>query len=262
MINATTIILGFIGGIVPALIWLWFWLKEDPHPEPMRLIIHAFLAGMLMVFLVIPFQSFIQSSFFPNSSENFFFSLFKYPTFLTPTANFLSSFIPIQILIVIIWAGLEELFKFIAAYWTGLKQKEDDEPVDQMIYLLTVALGFAALENVLFILNDLYYGNFISSFMVGNMRFIGSTLLHIISSASIGVALGLSFYKSKTSKFIHLVVGLIIATTLHTSFNLLIMNSENSTAVTFSIFYFVWLSIIILLLCFEKVKNVLGINQA
>lgn len=261
MITTSTIAFSFIGGIVPALLWLWFWLKEDPHPEPTRLIIHAFLAGMLMVILVIPFQNFIQNSFFPNDSDNFLFSFFQYPTFFTPFTKFLSNFLSAQIWIVILWAACEELFKFFAAYWTGLKQKEDDEPVDKIIYLVTAALGFAALENVLYIFSDLYDGNILSSFMIGNTRFIGTTLLHIICSASIGVFLGLSFYKSKLSKFIHLVLGFLVAISLHTAFNLFIMMSDESATITFTIFYFVWLSIIILLLCFEKVKNVIQINQ-
>jgi RsiW-degrading membrane proteinase PrsW (M82 family) len=164
--------------------------------------------------------------------------------------------------IIILWATCEEVFKFVAAYLTGLRQKEDDEPVDQIIYLVTAALGFAALENALYVFNDLYYGNtVITSFMTGNTRFIGATLLHIISSASIGVFLGLSFYKSKLSKFIHLGIGLVVASGLHTAFNLLIIKSEDNTAVMFTTFYFVWISIIVLLLCFEKVKNVTGVNK-
>ena len=31
-------ILAFILGLIPALIWLWFWLKEDIHPEPAKMI--------------------------------------------------------------------------------------------------------------------------------------------------------------------------------------------------------------------------------
>ena len=43
------IIFAISGGILPALIWLWFWLKEDLHPEPKKAISLTFFFGMLMV---------------------------------------------------------------------------------------------------------------------------------------------------------------------------------------------------------------------
>ena len=37
-----------IGGMLPALFWLWFWLQEDKlHPEPRSRIMLAFLGGMV-----------------------------------------------------------------------------------------------------------------------------------------------------------------------------------------------------------------------
>ena len=51
------IIAAAAGGILPALAWLWFWLREDSdHPEPRRLIALAFLAGMVAVAVVIPLE--------------------------------------------------------------------------------------------------------------------------------------------------------------------------------------------------------------
>jgi RsiW-degrading membrane proteinase PrsW (M82 family) len=43
-------------GIIPALIWLWFWLKEDIHHEPNKFIIFSFLCGMLAVLISLPLQ--------------------------------------------------------------------------------------------------------------------------------------------------------------------------------------------------------------
>jgi RsiW-degrading membrane proteinase PrsW (M82 family) len=46
---------GLLGGLLPALLWLWFFLKEDSkRPEPKWLILAAFLAGMLAVILALP----------------------------------------------------------------------------------------------------------------------------------------------------------------------------------------------------------------
>ena len=47
-----------MGGVAPALLWLWFWLKEDNQkPEPKGLIATIFFIGMICVIVVIPFQN-------------------------------------------------------------------------------------------------------------------------------------------------------------------------------------------------------------
>ena len=45
--------IAFAGGILPALVWLWFWLRQDSEkPEPRGLIALSFAAGMAVVFFV------------------------------------------------------------------------------------------------------------------------------------------------------------------------------------------------------------------
>ena len=51
-----------------------------------------------------------------------------------------------------LWAALvEEVVKFMAIRFMILNDPEFDEPVDAMIYMITASLGFAAIENILFI---------------------------------------------------------------------------------------------------------------
>src|SRR5262249_54494487 len=138
--------LAFLGGLIPALFWLWFWRKEDSaHPEPKQLMLLAFLAGMLAVPLVLPFQQWVVSSF-----DN-------------------------QPLILALWAMTEEVMKLLVAYVLILRKKAVDEPLDGLVYLITVALGFAALENALFIMNPLVAGKIIDGLVTGDLRFIGAT---------------------------------------------------------------------------------------
>lgn len=212
-------------GILPALLWLWFWLKEDRlHPEPRSHITLALIGGMLAV----PFVYFIQKSVAVLMGESFATS--------------------------IAWAGAEEVMKFLIAYFLVLKSKFNDEPVDAMIYLTTAAIGFAGLENTLFILSPLADGNTLGGLVTGNLRFMGATLLHIVASASVGVWMGLAFYKSGLTKFFAAVWGLILATALHTTFNYFIMEVKGSEA--FLIFGGVWFAVVMILLSFEKVKQV------
>ncbi len=224
MLQFPTLLFGLLGGILPALLWLWFWLREDEHPEPRKLITYAFIGGMIAVPLVVPLQFFVKQHFQD------------------------------QTVVTILLAFLEEALKFALAMATTIFRKTDDEPVDAMIYLLTTALGFAALENVLYIIAPLYNGDFLYGFMTGNLRFIGATLLHVVCSCSIGVTLGISFYRKTLPKITYAIIGLWIATALHSAFNLFIINSEGKQI--FTAFYGVWLGVVLLAFFFEKVKNV------
>lgn len=223
-LDLNTIIIAFLAGILPAILWLRFWLKEDRHPEPKWLIILTFIVGMMTVPVVIPFEKLAQSLI-----QNTF-------------------------ILIVVWAFIEELFKYLAASFSALRRKEDDEPIDPIIYLITSALGFAALENAFFLWNPLINDGFVGALLTGNMRFIGATVLHTISSAIIGLFMGLSFYKSKTVKRVYFYVGFALAVALHTLFNFFIIQGKGETLI--AIFASVWILAIVLMLMFEVIKKI------
>jgi len=221
-----TILLAFAGGILPALIWLWFWLKEDSlHPEPKKYIFFTFVAGMLTALAIIPVEKYIIN----NTIHYSLFSLF------------LLSF-------------TEEISKYIFAYGIILRKKITDEPVDAVIYMITVALGFAALENILYLWDSFNNGFFTKGIIMTNMRFIGSTVLHTASSGLIGMAIALSFYKKKIIKFTYLIIGIILSIGLHTYFNFFIINSNGKSIL--NVFVWIWVVVVLLLLLFEKIKRI------
>jgi len=226
MSSLKTIVLSIAGGVLPALLWLWFWLKEDKlHPEPKSRIILVFIGGMASVFIVLPLERFV----------------------------FTATLSSISLITILLWAGIEEISKYIVAYFTALKNKVVDEPIDPIIYMITTALGFSALENTLFIFNLVDSGNFIQSILTGNSRFLGATLLHVASSAIIGVTIGFSFYKKLITKKIFLLTGIILSILLHTIFNLLIIKLENDL---FFVFSGIWILIVLLIVLIEKIKKV------
>ena len=215
-----------LGGILPAVIWLAFWLREDSkNPEPKGLIFKTFLGGMCAVILVLPFQR-IVDNYFPG------LGLVEYT----------------------LWAILEEGFKFGFAYFVAISCQYDDEPIDPMIYMITAALGFVALENTLFIANPLLQQDILGAVATGSLRFVGASLLHIVSSSSIGIAYALSFYKSDLNRRISVFFGFVAAVFFHTAFNLFIVNQ--SSLGTFQVFGTVWAGVTILLLFFEWVKKI------
>jgi RsiW-degrading membrane proteinase PrsW (M82 family) len=224
--NLQIILFGLLGGIVPAILWLLFWLREDKkRPEPRGLLIFSFVGGMAIVPLVIPLERLVA------------------PDLLN-----------ISFMTIVLWALIEEVFKYLASYFTALRTRATDEPIDPMIYLITTALGFAALENTLFLINAFSDGQIIQGLATGNMRFIGATLLHTVSSAIVGASIALTFYKSKWVKRTGLLIGLILAIALHAVFNFSIMNITNGGI--FIVFGAVWVRIVFLILFFEKVKRI------
>ena len=224
MINFQLIFYALLGGILPALLWLSFWLREDrKHPEPKRLIGKTFFLGMLAVILVLPFQKGVEQLF--------------------PDAMMTSLFL---------WAVFEEVFKFAAGYFGGLHSVEDNEPVDPIIYMITAALGFVALENTLFILGPLLGEDVPRSIITGNLRFIGASLLHVLSSGLIGASLGFSFYKPLRTRIRTVSLAMLGAIIFHTTFNILILKwGDVGTMISF---LSVWAGIVLLLLAFEMVK--------
>jgi RsiW-degrading membrane proteinase PrsW (M82 family) len=128
-----------------------------------------------------------------------------------------------------------------------------DEPIDTVIYMVTLALGFAALENALFVLNPLATGDYLNSALTGSFRFLGATLLHVLASGTVGVFLAFTFYKSTWVKLISGTLGLCLAIVLHALFNFFIMDASGETIL--GVFLFVWFGIIILFLLFEKIKQ-------
>jgi RsiW-degrading membrane proteinase PrsW (M82 family) len=224
----------FFGGLLPAALWLWFWLKEDSvHPEPRGLIVITFGAGMVAVVFTLFLQQFIYkhtSSYIGETSITFYFLL----------------------------ALVEEVLKYIAAYVVALRSRAFDEPIDALIYLVTAALGFTALENAFFLFGPLSSGNILDTVVTGNMRFVGASVLHVMTSAIVGLSLALSFYKSRTVRRYMILIGILVATLLHTLFNLSIMSNSGSNL--FVTFLVLWFSVIGLLLFFEKIKRLNQIN--
>ncbi len=224
-LTPTMVFFALLGGILPTVFWLWFWLKEDDlHPEPRGILILSFLVGMLATACAYPIEKYIKAHV--NGSDL---------TLLT------------------CWAITEETLKFLGIYIVALKSKYFDEPIDGVVYLITIALGFSALENTMFLLNPIGTGDALASILLGDFRFIGATLLHVAASGTVGIAIALSYYSEVWKKRVWLFVGLICAIILHTTFNFSIIVSEGSYL--YEIFIGLWTFILGILLVCEKIKR-------
>lgn len=214
--------IAFAAALIPVLFWMWFWLREDKrNPEPWYLVTLAFLSGMVIIPLVLPLQHLALE--------------------LYVGAN-----------LMLVWVIIEEALKYLIALLVVLWNKAVDEPIDLIMYMIFVALGFAALENTLFIYQPILQGAYEEIFITGGTRFLGATLLHVLASATIGIAMAVAFYDSKLKQFLFGTLGLFIAIVLHTLYNLSIMNIQGDAILY--VFLLVWVGIIGLFLVFEKIK--------
>lgn len=219
----TTLGYAFLGGLLPSFIWLYFLLKEDARcPEPRTLIALAFIAGMVAVPLALPFEQYAKAH-------------------LIGTLPVLTA-----------WALIEELLKYVMAAAFILWRSAVDETPDYVVYMITVALGFAAAENMLFLFSPISNGNFAASFFTGDLRFLGSTLLHVTASALIGFALAFSATSRPFGRMVAAASGLILAIALHTAFNMLIINPGTST--TLAAFFLIWMVAVVFFAAFEVLK--------
>lgn len=220
-----TIALAILAGFFPALAWLWFWLREDSeHPEPRRLIALAFFGGMVMVAVVIPVEEYIQT------------------------------FIVSQVLLFTAWSFVEETCKYVSARALVLWRREDDEPIDPVMFMVTTALGFSAVENALFLASPLAGGTLLSTIQTGDLRFVGATLVHVLSSAVVGIMMAITFYEAKPwVRRFAVFIGVILASLLHATFNFFILNAGPQQ--TLLILTFVWGGVIALLAALEWVKR-------
>lgn len=204
-------------GLLPSFAWLIFFLKEDVHPEPKKMIAKVFMAGALTTIFVAAIQFSLQKIFVSFSASFFVFAI------------------------------IEETFKFLAAYLIIKKSRFFNEPVDAMIYMITAALGFAIVENIAVALST---SNIQEAIGAMTLRFIGATLLHALTSGIVGYYWAKSLIVHRSS---FIVYGIIYASLLHMIFNYLILISKEQILIYPTIF----LIIVALLVFwdFEKIKN-------
>src|SRR3989344_7487769 len=135
-------------GLVAPLFWLGFFLFEDrEHPEPKFMIFIVFLGGILSAFMALSPEIYLNAKF-PQTGLAY------------------------QSKMLIPFAFIEELMKFTIVYLVIKYNKYFDEGVDAMIYMITAALGFAAIENIFNLFNILELHEVIQTTVV---RGIGAT---------------------------------------------------------------------------------------
>lgn len=199
------IIIYIIFGVLPSLIWLSYYLSKDLHPEPKRMILKIFLWGALITLPV----------FFIQIGLSAVLNKFN----INPLLNSLIYWF-------LIIAFSEEFFKYLVIKLKVISSPHLDEPLDIMLYMVISALGFAAVENVLYLFapaGPMSFNQLIDrTLIIDLVRFIGAIFLHTLCSAVIGYSLAISFCQVKFRKS-SLAAGILMATLLHGLYDFSIM---------------------------------------
>lgn len=214
---------GLFSSLAPAFLWLFLFLREDrARPEPKSFILKSFLWGALIALPVVLVNEGI------------------------------SSLLDRGILTLIVFAAVEEFFKFFAALFSVRRNPNFDEPIDAMVYAIAAGLGFATVENILSVMSQFGSGEWLSGALeVLVLRFVGATLLHTLTAGLIGYywARGIQV----NQKFFFVVWGFLVAWGVHSIFNWLMWNGGNS-GILYSTLFLLGASFFVLQ-DFEKLKS-------
>lgn len=207
-------------GLIPSVVWLLFFLQEDRRrPEPKGLLLSTFFWGAAVTFYVLPIQIILRNLLVAAGLGEL------HPIFL-------------------FWlAGVEEVLKFAIVFLWVNRRKDFDEPIDAMIYMIVASLGFAAVENVATALRAP------NSFELLTMRFIGATLLHGLASGLVGYYWAKGIVRGRIWQSI--LIGILLATILHSIFNYLMLNFGPGIKVTSFLIFLAFF----VLADFEKLKK-------
>lgn len=193
-------------GLAPSIVWLLFYLKKDIHPESNRQVIKIFLYGMLAA---------VPAGFIELGALAQFNIDPTLPCAATGLFFLMGVALP------------EEALKYLVVRGKIFSSPSMDEPTDIILYMITAALGFAAIENLIIIFS---LQGIMEIFAVSWMRFVGATFLHALCSGIVGFFLALSFLKIK-NRFKLTILGLSLAATLHALYNFLIIIEGRGTFV-------------------------------
>lgn len=192
--------------IAPALALLsYFYLRNQMETEPRRALLHAFIYGAIITFPVLFIQFVLEEE-----------QAFSNPFFIN----------------VIFTSSLEEVVKWLIIFAVILRHVEFDDPYDGILFGAAVSLGFATVENVIYLLS------------FGLDQAFMRALLPVSSHALFGVVMGYYYGKGKFSsdeiqkRYIGL--ALFAPLGLHIMYNSILMLEDNFIYAMLPFMLFLW----------------------
>ncbi len=186
-----TLLLGF----APGLFWLWFFRrKDDLEPEPRWRLVMVFALGCasaLLLLFLLPILGPLVRPGRPGTARDL-----------------------VEVFVII--AAFEETVKLLAFYLGAWRSKDLDEPLDGILYGIAAALGFASVENVIYLIAT-------GDAAVVAYRSFTATLGHVVFTGSMGFFFGVARFRSQPQRFLLMAVGFLLAVGLHGLYDLFLL---------------------------------------
>ena len=205
-------IFNMVIAIIPSILLCYYVYKKDViEKEPLKLLFKLFLMGIV---ITLP-ASFVEKTII---------SSFNITT---------SSVVGCLIVSFLVVALIEEGYKFVVTYLCTWKNKNFDHIFDGIVYATFVSIGFASLENILYVLE--------SGTETAILRAIISVPAHAFYAVTCGYYLGLSKFSysigNKKMGLIYKILSFIVPILLHGIFDFLLLT--NNSGLTWVFFVFV-----------------------
>ncbi|NOX48858.1 MAG: PrsW family intramembrane metalloprotease [Chlorobi bacterium] len=193
------------------IILIYIYIRDKYEKEPIGLLVKALVLGGLTVIPI----------FFAEKA-------------LDAKGVHLTGYSSVAYTAFVVAAFTEEIFKFIALYLLIWNNKEFNEKFDGIVYAVFISLGFAAVENVMYV------------FQYGHATGITRALTAVPGHALFGVAMGYYFGLAKLSpknKPVNFLLALTVPIALHGLYDFILMTQHPYLVVAFIPFlYFLWKS--------------------
>jgi len=219
-----------LSSVAPALFIMYLIYSKDLQKEPKPMLLKAFFGGVLSIFIALLFAiplSEFESSVPSGMARSFYTSFFC--------------------------AGIPEEFgKWIIFYWLIKKAKDFDQYYDGILYAIFISMGFALVENVLYVMKG--------GMGVAIIRAILAVPGHMLFAVPMGYYLSISKFEPANEAKKHIALSLIIPMLLHGTYDFLLFYMEAKTkinsAIVFPLFIlFIAFEIYIWRIGLKKIKN-------
>ena len=182
--------MSFILAVLPPLLIAFYIYKQDKFDkEPKELILKSFFFGCLSVIPIVILELIFNENIFSNYFVYMFCGV----------------------------ALVEEGMKYFFLKKYLFNKPEFDEPFDGIVYAVMVSLGFATIENLVYVF--IYYPD--QQISIAIQRMISAIPLHASCGVIMGYYVGLAKFSS--SSRILLLKGVFFATMLHAIYNYFIL---------------------------------------
>ncbi len=207
-----TIILLLVA-ILPGFAAMGYIYWRDQHePEPLFYLFTCFLFGVLSTYPAIKMEEF--------GIRDLGIMSHSYHPFMTFTFAFA------------VVAFSEEFVKFVFLRYYIYKQPPFDEPMDGIVYSVMISMGFATLENILYVV--IRTPDLNEAFQIGLLRMFTAVPAHAIFAIVMGYFVGLSKFADKNRNRL-LLYGLFGAIILHGTYDFLVFMNMGLLLILFVI---------------------------